>query len=64
MTPMTQDVKENAGRLHRNTFEHCAEPFVFLDKMFQLVIMESRGDLDAALAHLTYDAKRRSAYST
>jgi hypothetical protein len=56
MTRMMQDVKKSAGRLHRNTFEHFAEPFVLLEEMFQLMVMESRGDVDAALARLTYDA--------
>jgi len=56
MTQMMRDVKSSAGRLHRNTFEHFAEPFVLLEEMFQLMVMESRGDVDAALARLTYDA--------
>ncbi|CAB3770858.1 hypothetical protein [Paraburkholderia humisilvae] len=56
MTQMMLDVKENAGRLHRNSFQHFAEPFVLLDEMFEMVAAQSHGDIDAALARLTYDA--------
>lgn len=56
MTGMMLDVMKSAGRLHRNAFEHFAEPFVLLDEMFQMMVAESRGDLDAALTRLSYDA--------
>lgn len=56
MTQMMLEVKENAGRLQRNAFQHFAEPFVLLDEIFQLVVAQSQGDVDAALARLTYDA--------
>jgi hypothetical protein len=56
MTRMMLDVKKTAGRLHRNTFEHFPEPFVLLEEMFRLMVTESRGDVDAALARLSYDA--------
>jgi hypothetical protein len=56
MTRMMRDVKESTGRLHRNSFEHFAEPFVLLEELFQMMVMESHGDFDAALTRLTYDA--------
>jgi len=56
MTQMMLDVKENAGRLHRNAFQYFAEPFVLLDEMFEQIVAQSQGDADAALARLTYDA--------
>lgn len=56
MTGMMLDVMKSTGRLHRNSTEHFAEPFVLLDEMFQMMIAESRGDVDAALTRLSYDA--------
>ncbi|MBR8282509.1 hypothetical protein [Burkholderia vietnamiensis] len=56
MTQMMRDVKESTGRLHRNALEHFAEPFVLLQEMFDVVVAQSHGDVDAAFARLTYDA--------
>ncbi|MBR8186560.1 hypothetical protein C6Q14_27200 [Burkholderia ambifaria] len=56
MTQMMRDVKESTGRLHRNAVEHFAEPFVLLHEMFDVIVAESHGDVDAAFARLTYDA--------
>ncbi|NML32333.1 hypothetical protein [Paraburkholderia antibiotica] len=56
MTQMMLEAKVNAGRLHHNSFQHFAEPFVLLEEVFEVAVEQSQGDVDASLARLTYDA--------
>jgi hypothetical protein len=56
MTQMMLEAMGHAGRLHRDAVQHFAEPFVLLEEMFEVMVAECRGDTDAALARLTYDA--------